>query len=123
MSKFYNCYKSKKGYIIPKSPVIKATPDIIEWLSTDDQVKFLFNDKPNTRNIDTEWISIGIGHSYTGNVYAYAWAETQDSVDKYLINSPYVKFFDEDYEAFMKYMKWVAKLGPKFTKQLINKIE
>lgn len=121
MSKFYNCYKSKKGYIVPKSPIIKNSPDIIEWLSTDDMVHFLFNDKPNTQNIDTEWISIGIGHSYVGNVYAYAQPETQDSIDKYFINSPYVKFFDEDYEAFMKYMRWVAKLGPKFTKQLINK--
>jgi hypothetical protein len=29
--------------------------------------------------------------------------------------------FDEDDEAFMKYMKWVAKLGPWFTKQRFNK--
>lgn len=121
MSKFYNCYKDRKGYIVPKSPVIKNSPDIIEWLSTDDAVRFLFTDKPNTKNIDTEWISIGIGHSYAGNVYASAWSETQDSIDKYLVDNPYMKFFDEDYEAFMKYMKWVAKLGPKFTKQLINK--
>ena len=121
MSKFYNCYKDRKGYIVPKSPVIKNSSDIIEWLSTDDAVRFLFTDKPNTKNIDTEWISIGIGHSYAGNVYASAWSETQDSIDKYLVDNPYMKFFDEDYEAFMKYMKWVAKLGPKFTKQLINK--
>ena len=121
MSKFYNCYKDRKGYIVPKSPVIKNSPDIIEWLSTDDAVRFLFTDKPNTKNIDTEWISIGIGHSYAGNVYASAWSETQESIDKYLVDNPYMKFFDEDYEAFMKYMKWVAKLGPKFTKQLINK--
>ncbi len=117
----YNCYIDHKGYVIPKSPVIKATPDIIEWLSTDDQVRFLFNDKPNTKNIDTEWMSIGIGHSYAGNVYASAWSETQDSIDKYLVNNSYMKFFDEDYEAFMKYMKWVAKLGPWFTKQRFNK--
>lgn len=113
----FNCYIDRKGYVIPKSPVIKVTPDIIEWLSTDDQVRFLFNDKPNTKNIDTEWMSISIGHSYVGNVYACAWSETQDSIDKYLVNNPYMKFFDEDYEAFMKYMRWIAKLGPWFTKQ------
>ena len=113
----YNCYIDNKGYVVPKSPVIKATPDIIEWLSTDDKVKFLFNDKPNTQNIDTEWISIGIGHSYVGNIYANACPETQDSIDRYFINSAYVKFFNEDYEAFMKYMHWIAKLGPWFTKQ------
>jgi len=50
----YNCYKDCKGYVIPKSPVIKATPDIIEWLSTDDAVRFLFNDKPNTKILDKE---------------------------------------------------------------------
>ena len=117
----FNCYIDRKGYVVPKSPVIKATPDIIEWLSTDDQVRFLFNDRPNTQNIDTEWLSIGIGHSFVGNVYAHAWPETQDSIDRYFDNSPYVKFFDEDYEAFMKYMRWVAKLGPWFTKQRFKK--
>jgi hypothetical protein len=113
----YNCYIDKKGYILPKSPVIKCTPDIIEWLSTDDAVRFLFNDKPNSKVMDKEWISIGIGHSLVGNVYASAWPESQEDVDKYFINNPYMKIFDEDYEAFMKYMKWVAKLGPWFTKQ------
>lgn len=62
-------------------------------------------------------MSIGIGHSYVGNIYANACSETQDSIDRYFTNSPYVKFFNEDYEAFMKYMRWVAKLGPWFTKQ------
>ena len=33
----YNCYVDHKGYVIPNSPVIKATPDIIEWLSTDNK--------------------------------------------------------------------------------------
>lgn len=113
----YNCYIDKKGYILPKSPVIKCTPDIIKWLSTDDAVRFLFNDKPNSKVMDKEWISIGIGHSWVGNVYASAWPESQEDVDKYFINNPYMKIFDEDYEAFMKYMKWVAKLGPWFTKQ------
>ena len=118
MNKFsYNCYVDYKGYVVPKSPVIKATPDIIEWLSTDDQVRFIFNDKPNTQNIDTEWISIGIGHSYVGNIYAYAADESNEVIDKYFIDNPYVKIFDENDEAFMKYMRWVAKLGPWFTKQ------
>lgn len=26
----FNCYIDRKGYIVPKSPVIKAIPDIIE---------------------------------------------------------------------------------------------
>lgn len=117
----YNCYIDKKGYILPKSPVIKCTPDIIEWLSTDDAVRFLFTDKPNNKVMDKEWISIGIGHSWVGNVYASAWSESQEDVDKYFTNNPYMKIFDEDYEVFMKYMKWVAKLGPWFTKQRFKK--
>ena len=117
----YNCYIDKKGYILPKSPVIKATPDIIEWLSTDDAVRFLFNDKPNSKVMDKEWLTIGISHSWVGNVYAYASGDTQEDINRYYIDNPYVKIFDEDYEAFMKYMKWVAKLGPWFTKQRFKK--
>jgi hypothetical protein len=117
----YNCYIDRKGYIMPKSPVIKATPDIIEWLSTDNAVRFLFNDKPNSKVMDKEWLTIGISHSWVGNIYAYASGDTQEDVNKYYIDNPYVKIFDEDYEAFMKYMKWVAKLGPWFTKQRFKK--
>ena len=59
----FNCYIDRKGYVLPKSVVIKATPDIIEWLSSDNAVRFLFNDKPSSLNLDKEWIMIGIGHS------------------------------------------------------------
>jgi hypothetical protein len=117
----YNCYKDRKGYVIPMSPIIKATPDIIEWLSTDDAVRSLFNDKPNTKILDKEWLSIGIGHSYAGNIYASVWSESQEDVDKYFINNPYMKFFGEDYDGFMRYMRWVAKLGPRFTKQQLKR--
>ena len=119
MSKLpYNCYIDKKNYVLPKSPVIKVTPDIIEWLSTNDPVRFLFHDKPNTLNINKEWIIIGIGHSYVGNIYGHVWGYTQEEVDKSFVNNPYVKIFDEDYEGFKKYMIWISKLGPWFTKQL-----
>jgi len=118
----YNCYIDKKGYILPKSPVIKATPNIIEWLSSDESVRFMFNDKPNTKTFNNEsWIEIGIGHSYVGNIYASAWFASEEEFNKYLTDNPYVKFFDEDYEAFMKYMKWIGKLGPWFTKQRFKK--
>lgn len=117
----YNCYKDRKGYVIPMSPVIKATPDIIEWLSTDDAVRFLFNDKPNTKILGKEWLSIRIGHSYAGNVYASVCLESQEDVDKYYVNNPYMKIFGEDYDGFMRYMRWIAKLGPRFTKQQLKR--
>ena len=113
----YNCYVDRKGYVMPKSAVIKLTPDLIEWLSTDDTVRFLFNDKPNSLKLNKEWLTVGIGHSWVGHVYAYAADESNEVIDKYFIDNPYVKIFDENDEAFMKYMRWVAKLGPWFTKQ------
>lgn len=117
----YNCYIDRKGYVMPKSAVIKLTTDLIEWLSNDDAVRFLFTDKPNSLKLNKEWLTIGISHSWVGNVYAYASGDTQEDVNKYYIDNPYVKIFDEDYDAFMKYIKWVAKLGPWFTKQRFKK--
>ena len=117
----YNCYKDRKGYVIPMSPVIKATPDIIEWLSTDDAVRFLFNDKPNTKILGKEWLSIRIGHSYAGNVYASVCLESQEDVDNYYVNNPYMKIFGEDYDGFMRYIRWIAKLGPRFMKQQLKR--
>ena len=117
----YNCSKDRKGYVIPMSPVIKATPDIIEWLSTDDAVRFLFNDKPNTKILGKEWLSIRIGHSYAGNVYASVCLESQEDVDNYYVNNPYMKIFGEDYDGFMRYIRWIAKLGPRFMKQQLKR--
>ena len=119
----YNCYIDRKGYVMPKSAVIKLTPDLIEWLSTDDAVRFLFTDKPNTKVLDKEWLEIGISHSWVGNIYGSAWSWDAEEFNKYYVDNPYVKIFDEDDEAFMKYMKWVAKLGPRFTKQRFKKEE
>ena len=116
----YNCYIDRKGYVMPKSAVIKLTPDLIEWLSTDDAVRFLFIDKPNTKILDKEWLEIGISHSYVGNIYCSVWSLDTEEFNIFADN-PYVKIFDEDDEAFMKYMKWVAKLGPWFTKQRFKK--
>jgi hypothetical protein len=117
MKKFYNCFKDNKGYLIPKSVVIKNNPEIIKWLSTEFKVSLLFNDKPDSLNLDKEWLYIGIGHSWKGYIYMHVSSSTNEYVDKYLIDNPYMKIFDEDYEAFMKYMNWVAKLVPWFTKQ------
>jgi len=122
MSKLpYNCYIDRKGYVMPKSAVIKLTSDLIEWLSTDNAVRFLFKDKPNTKILDKEWLEIGISHSYIGNIYCGAWSWNEEEFNKYFVNNFHVKIFDEDDEAFMKYMKWVAKLGPWFTKQRFEK--
>ena len=117
----YNCYVDRKGYVMPKSPAVKNSPEIIEWLSTFDGVRFMFTDKPNTKEHKSEWLVIGISHSYIGNIYCFSTDSTQEWFEKYEENNPYVKIFDEDFESFKKYMTWVGKLGPWFTKQNINK--
>ena len=122
MSKLpYNCYIDNKGYVMPKSAAIKNCKEIIDWLSTNYKVKFMFTDKPNTLNLEGEWLVIGISHSYIGNIYCHTSASENDWFEKYEANNPYIKVFDDDYNEFMKYLTWVGKLGPKFTKQLINK--
>lgn len=118
--KIYNCYKDNKGYIIPKSIIIKNNPDIIEWLSSEPQFINLFKDKPNILKLNNEWINIGIGHSQIGYLYAFVLSVDQDFINKYCQNNFYINF-DEDYDKFKKYMKWISKLSPKFTKQNLKK--
>jgi len=118
MSKIpYNCYVDNKGYVMPKSAAVKNCKEIIDWLSTNDEVRFMFNDKPNTINLDGEWLTIGISHSLIGNIYCHAYTSKNDWFETYEANNPYIKLFDEDYEAFKKYLTWVSKLGPRFTKK------
>lgn len=113
----YNCIKDNKGYIIPKSAAIKNCPEIVEWLSTFNGVRFMFNDRPNTLKSEGEWLVIGIGHSHVGNIYCNASTNSTEFFENYYANNSSVKNFNEDYEAFRKYMTWVGKLGPWFTKQ------
>lgn len=120
--KVYNCFKDSKGYLIPKSAVIRNTSEIIKWLSTEYKVSILFNDKPDLLNLDKEWLCIGIGHSYKGYIYAHVSSCTNEYVDKYLVDNQHIKIFDEDYEKFKNYMLWISTLGPWFTKQLFKHI-
>lgn len=117
----YNCVKDHKGYIIPKSVSIKNSPEIIEWLSTFDGVRFMFNDVPNTLNLDSELLTIGIGHSNAGHIYCYVSPTSKEWAEQYEFDNPNMKIFNDDYESFKKYLTWVGKLGPWFTKQLFKK--
>ena len=117
--KAYNCFKDSKGYLMPKSVVIKNNPEIIEWLSSD-KIKNLFNDKPNTLNLDKEYLCIGISHSWAGYIYTHASTISQEFIDQYLIDNLYIKNFSDDYDGFKKYMTWVSTLGPWFIKKLFK---
>ena len=112
----YNSYKDSKGYIIPKSIIIKNNPDIIEWLSSEPQFNNLFKDKPNNLILNKEWICIGIGHSWMGYLYAFTLSVDQEYINKYCQNDFHINF-NENYDKFKKYMTWISKLGPWFTKQ------
>ncbi len=119
--KVYNCFKDSKGYLVPKSAVIRNNHEIIEWLSSN-KIQYFFNDKPNTLNLDKEYLCIGISHSYSGYIYTHASTISQEYIDQYLIDNPYIKLFGDDYEGFKKYMTWVSTLGPWFTKQLFKHV-
>ena len=118
----YNTYLDRNGYVVPKSPIVKNTPEIIEWLK---QNTAGYSDMPGTGNLykpEDEWVEIGISCSRSGFVFKYCASVKDESVQKFHINSPIVKMFDDDFEAFKKYMHWVTKVSNrKFTCQLKNK--
>ena len=111
--KIYNCYKDNKGYIIPKSIIIKNNPDIIEWLSSEPQFINLFKDKPNILKLNNEWINIGIGHSQIGYLYAFVLSVDQDFINKYCFNLKQVRedVFVNKNNNFYLYFKTIDKFG------------
>ena len=118
----YNAYVDRNRYVVPKSPIVKNTPEIIEWLK---QNTAGYSDMPGTGNLyksEDEWIEIGISCSRSGFVFKYCASVKDENVQKFHINSHIVKMFDDDFEAFKKYMLWVTKVSNrKFTCQLKNK--
>ena len=117
-------YDHRKGFVLPKSPFIKNTPEVVEWLRNN--VAKLFSGMPgeersNIYHTNDIWLYVGIGCSNAGYIYCYCGSENPESFAKYSENNPTTKIFDNDFESFKRYMLWVAKLGPKFTKQLKNK--
>lgn len=112
---FYNCYINKKGKRLPKSTIIKNSKEIIDWLSKTDKVSCLFNDKPNTLDLNKEWLLIGISCSWVGNIYAYVHSISDEDYIKYS-NITTIKNFGENYNSFKKYLGWVGNLGSWFTK-------
>ena len=112
---FYNCYIDRRGKRLPKSAIVKNSKEIIDWLSKTNKVSRLFNDKPNTLDLNKEWLLIGISCSWVGNIYAYVHSISDEDCTRYS-NTTTIKIFDEDYNSLKKYLSWVGGLGSWFTK-------
>lgn len=119
----FNTYVDHNGYVIPKSPIVKNTPEIIEWLK---QNTSGYSDMPGTGNLykqEDAWVEIGISTSKSGFVYKYCATVKDENFQKFHKNSPYVKVFDDNFEAFKKYMLWVKRVSNrKFTCQFKHKV-
>ena len=81
---------------------------------------------PGTGNLykpEDEWVEIGISCSQSGFVYKCYATIKDENFQKFYKNAPYVKLFDDNIEAFKRYMLWVTKVSNrKFTCQLKNNI-
>lgn len=117
----YNTYVDNRGFVIPKSPIVKNTPEIIEWLRKNTAG---YSDMPGTGNLyhpEDEWVEVGISCSNFGFVYKYCATIKDENFQKFHSKAPYNKIFDDNFDGFKKYMNWVAKVSNrKFTCQLKN---
>lgn len=120
----YNCFVDNKGFVLPKTAIIRNCPEVTNWIKSNIDPKFnrmFTGDKLCDSGLyheDEPWLNVGISHSWQGFIYAFVYTETQEKYERFSIDNPYVKIFDNDIEGFKKYLTWVSKLGPKFTKQL-----
>lgn len=119
----YNCFVNNKGYVLPKTAVIRNCPEVTNWIKNNMDPKFnrmFTGDKLRDSGLyhdEDPWLNVCISCSHQGFVYAFVYTETQEKYNRFTANNPYVKIFDKDFEAFKKYLTWVSKLGPKFTMQ------
>lgn len=118
-----NCWMDNKGFVLPKSPMIRNTKEVVDWIKNNSDPKFcrmFTSDKfrDSLYHEDDPWITIGISHSWQGYVYAFVYSESDEKFERFSKDNPYVVIFDNDIEGFKKYLGWVSTIGPKFTKQL-----
>ena len=107
----FNLYTNKhtKGKYLPKSPIIKNTLEIREWIKNN--YKNIIDDHPILFDENKEYIMFNIGSSYAGNIHFFISCNTEEEINRY--NTLCVKHFDYDFEGFKKYLNLALKL-PKF---------
>jgi len=102
---YYNHIKHK---YLPKSPIIRNSPEVIEYIK--EKYNFAWENKVSF-NESNSWIIIGISSSNAGSLYPYIITLNDEDIEKY--NKYTIKMFDYDFEAFKKYLNWALNL-PKF---------
>ena len=84
----YNCWHDyRRGFVLPKCPVIKNTPEVIEWLRNNVMKLFrnygIPGDESNgIYHINDEWLCIGIGCAWSGVIYCSYSSETPEFFEK-----------------------------------------
>lgn len=94
----YNVYKNRRGQIVPKSAVIRNTPELN-----------ILNESPvhGSYHIDDDWVMIAISPSQIGNLYANAYGFSEK--DYNILVNEYSIVFD-DIEKLKKYLRWALNL-------------
>ena len=104
----FNTYKSRKGKILPKSPIIANTEEVRNYLK--DNYRWAYDNSSIMIHEDRPWLCVGISASYIGNIYIYFSTDTDEGIARY--NPSMIKDFT-DFEAFKKYLNWSYKLPRK----------
>ena len=123
----YNCWLDNKGFVLPKSPIIRNTKEVTEWIKNNANPKFgrmFTGDRLRDSGLYHEeepWLYVGISCSRQGYVYAFVSTGSDEQFEKYFKDNQTMKNFDSNLDGFKKYLTWCSNLGPKFTKQFKNK--
>lgn len=101
----FNTYKSRKGQILPKCPIIANTEEVRNYLK--ENYGWAYNNSINLINEDDPWLCVGISASYVGNIYIHFSTHDDEEITRYDLSI--IKDFT-DFEAFKKYLNWAYKL-------------
>ena len=112
----FNTYKSHKGQILPKCPIIANTEEIRNYLR--EHYKWVYNNSLNMIHENHPWLCVGISASNIGNIYIHFSTHTDEDITRY--NPFMIKYFT-DFEAFKKYLNWAYKLPSKIVNGSFNK--
>ncbi len=98
----YNTYKNRRGQIVPKSAVIRNTPEL-------DKLKKDFSIYGWSDYIwkTHEWVMIGISPAQSGNLYANVNGFSERDYNIFV--NDYSIVFD-DIEKLKKYLRWALNL-------------
>ena len=102
MKRPFNTYTNRKGQTLPKSPVIRSSSELFEWLKNN--YSFAWANAGKLIDESKQYILIGVSASHQGYVYVYI--STCDDREISMYDPSMIKDFTDE-EAFKKYLNWV----------------